>query len=121
MSQTRPWVLFVSLLLVLAAGFLAFCSWSELAGPFAGEPHTLIGGSVYVVNAAFYGACAYYLFLYGRRIGSFKQTDRIEDLEAALVAQKSFWKLVGIWIPLMVAVGLLLVAAFAVLVAVDGP
>ena len=52
--------------------------------------------TMYLVYAALYLAGSYFLFVYGLRIGSFQRSNSFADLESALVAQKSFWKLVGI-------------------------
>jgi hypothetical protein len=80
----------------------------------AGGREFLFVGPLYLLYAALYLACAYYLLLYGRRIGSFQRTNDVHDLESALVAQKSFWKLVGITLAVMIGLGVLM-AGFVLL------
>jgi DNA-directed RNA polymerase subunit RPC12/RpoP len=118
MSQTRPWVLFVSILGFLAGGLMALAAVGMLIGSIlARQAEMLIVGPIYALYAAFYLACAYYLFVYGQRIGQLEQTRQTPDLEAALVAQKSFWRLVGITLAVTLVLGLLMmlgVLAFGV-------
>jgi DNA-directed RNA polymerase subunit RPC12/RpoP len=115
MSQTRPWVLFLAVLGFVAGGLMALAAVAMvLVALVAGELEMLIVGPIYLLYAALYLACAYYLLLYGRRIVSFERSNDVHDLESALVAQKSFWKLVGITLAVMLVLGFLM-AGFALL------
>lgn len=60
-------------------------------------------------------APATYLARYASRIASLRGTGRVDDLERALEAQKSFWKFVGLATVVVFGVYLLifLVAIFA--------
>lgn len=51
---------------------------------------------------------AYYLFAYGQRIYVYLRSEKPRDLESALVAQKSFWKLAGIVTATLLALYVLL-------------
>jgi len=53
-------------------------------------------GVTYILMGAIYFVPAYYLRNYGRRIGQFLRNGSMMLAEAALEAQKSFWKFVGI-------------------------
>ena len=118
LSQTRPWVLFLSILGFLGGGLMALAAVVVVIGAvFAAQPEMLIVGPIYLLYAALYLASAYYLFLYGRRIGVFEQTNQVRDLESALVAQKSFWRLVGITLAVMLALGLLFAVGAVLLTA----
>jgi DNA-directed RNA polymerase subunit RPC12/RpoP len=97
LSQTRPWVIFLSILGFVCGGFMTLGSVGILvAAVVSGEPGMILFGPMYLVYAALYLAGSYFLFVYGLRIGSFQRSNSFADLESALVAQKSFWKLVGI-------------------------
>ncbi len=51
------------------------------------------------------------------RIAQFERTSAVGDLEAALLAQKSFWKLLGVTLAVMFAVGLVMMAVFLAIAA----
>jgi hypothetical protein len=89
-----------------------------IAAVAAEESEMFVLGPLYLVYAAAYLACAHYLGLYGRKIGAFQQTDRVDDLEDALVAQKSFWKLVGVLMAIVLAVVVVMMAVLLVAMAV---
>jgi hypothetical protein len=117
MAETRPWVLFLSVLGFIIAGVMVlFClsmAWMSLV---SGAPGVfLVWPVVYLLYAVIYFAGAYYLLLYGRRIGSFRLTNQIHDLEAALVAQKSFWKLIGIITAIALTLAILMILGFVLL------
>jgi len=108
MSQTRPWVLFVSVLGFLVGGMMTLVAVGMvIAATFSGEYELLIAGPMYLLYAALYLAGAYYLLAYARRIGVLERTNRVGDLESALVAQKSFWKLVGVTIAVVLVLGMI--------------
>ena len=97
LAQTRPWVIFLSILGFVCGGFMTLGSVGILvAALVSGEPGMIVFGPIYLVYAALYLAGSYFLLVYGLRIGTFQQSNSFGDLESALVAQKSFWKLVGI-------------------------
>ncbi len=112
MSQTRPWVLFLAILGFVLGGLTVFGALAVITVSFVSEK--FIMGPFYLIYAAIYLGCAYYLFLYARRIRAFERTDRVVDLEAALVAQKSFWKLLGIIVAIMLVVGVVAMVAMVV-------
>jgi hypothetical protein len=104
LGQTRPWVTLLSILcFVLFA--VAVCwdvastfndivgkgSVPQLPGPLK------LAGLIYIVPAT-------YLWRYARGIRRLQQTERLTALEDALASQKSFWKFLGIWTTIMVAV-----------------
>jgi hypothetical protein len=63
----------------------------QLPGPLK------LAGLIYIVPAT-------YLWRYARGIRRLQQTERLTALEDALASQKSFWKFLGIWTTIMVAV-----------------
>lgn len=109
LRQTRPWVLFLGVLGFILATVLAVVAvFMFLVGPGGPGFPSVVVALIYAVIAAIYFAAAGYIFSYGRRIGSFLRDRRLVSLTEAVVAQKSFWKLIGI----VALVYLLCIAAF---------
>lgn len=114
LAGTKPWVRLCSiigfigtglmvvfgLLMMIGGGFAAF-SGSDSGMPFAGFPALM--GAVYLVLAFFYFFPSLKLWKYGSHIVSLLGSSSISDLEAALDAQRSFWKFVGILICVVIA------------------
>ena len=116
LAETRPWVLFISILMFIGVGFMLLGAVFVLIGSLIGGMGFLgVISLVYVLFAAVYVVPAYYLFKYGQRIGDFLRQNGDRQLEAAIVAQKSFWKFVGILTA--VCLGLYVVMIVVVLMA----
>jgi hypothetical protein len=109
LRQTGPWVRFISVLMLIAAGLVLIGGVFALgAGAFMGSR---AGGAIpgvvgvgYIVLGALYGVPALLLGRYASRIGALMRTNRMGDLEEALGAQKSFWKFVGVLMVVMLCV-----------------
>jgi len=109
MRGTKPWVLMISIVLMIGAVFLIFGAIGVLfsatigkvaAGPQAG---VLLGiGAGYALMSVIYITLAVYLMKYGTAIGRLLQHAKVSDLEAALHSQRKFWKLAGILTALMI-------------------
>ena len=101
MYQTRPWVLFLSVLMFLGSAFmvlagLAMFGMSAIAGRGAGGLPMGLMGLMYLPLAALYVYPAKKLWGYGSAISRMTTSRSTADLEAALGEQKSFWKFLGI-------------------------
>lgn len=112
LGQTRPWVLLLAVLGFLAAGLTALGAVGLLVGAaLSGDGvDTVVAGIVAVMYLAFavvYCAGACYLYAYGQRIATFLGSNGLGDLESAMAAQKSFWKLAGVAILAMFVIGLI--------------
>lgn len=99
LRQTRPWVLFLSILGFVGTGFmllggLLVSVMSALAPKEAGIPVWM--GLIYVGLAAFYLLPSLFLFRYAASIRRLCDLGSEDALLEALGRQKSFWKLVGI-------------------------
>ena len=98
LAQTRPWVFFLSILGFISAGFVALGSLvgaaMSLVMGVAGIP-VLLSALVTAAAAALYFFAAYHLYTYATQIARFLRTKDSSDLDRAMIAQKSFWKLVG--------------------------
>ena len=101
LRATKPWVRLISVLIFIASAFLIGIAVLLMTGAFAfggmraGAGATVVG-VVYLAISCLYLAPAIYLNRYASRIGDLMRMNRADILEAALEAQKSFWKFVGI-------------------------
>jgi phage FluMu protein Com len=116
MSETRPWVLFLSIVIFVV------CALTMLATIFIMVTALSTGMSTFIVltlgiafvtilstGVYFYGG--YLLFTYAKKIDIFGRRNSIHDLQNAIVAQRSFWKYIGIvTLVAVVLYGLLILA-----------
>ena len=114
LAGTKPWVRLCSvigfigaglmvlfgLVMMVGGGFLSFAG-SDAGMPFAGFP--VVMGVIYLLLAFFYFFPALKLWKYGSHIVSLLGSGSTLDLEAALDAQRSFWKFVGILVCVVIA------------------
>lgn len=99
LKQTRPWVRFMGILgfvqlalMVLGAlGMMAMSATSRV-----GALPVLAAGTLYLVMAGVFLPAVLSLNRYASRITDLERSGHHKDLEAALAAQKGFWKYVGI-------------------------
>lgn len=99
LRKTKPWVLLIGILLLIVAAFsLIGAVFMIIGGLGQGVPAGVgIGvAAIYVISAVIYLFLGLYLFKYSRAIGRAMQSRANSDVEAALAAQASFWKLGGI-------------------------
>ncbi|CAA9376954.1 MAG: hypothetical protein AVDCRST_MAG64-359 [uncultured Phycisphaerae bacterium] len=119
LRQTRPWVIFFSVLGFLLTGLMLLAgtvvTFAGLATPRGSRMPALVG-LVYIAFSAVYLFPALFLWRYGMRIGSLVARGQVEDLESALEAQKSFWRLSGI---IVIAAIVLYFVVIAVAIAVN--
>lgn len=120
LKQTRPWVRMMSIVCWVFAGFALLGGVAiMLAGVMSsrgGVPPLL--GLVYIAMAFLYIAPAIYLHRYAGRITDLLAQRREMDLQAALQAQKSFWKFCGVTTLVVIAlyaVGIVIAMLIAVL------
>ena len=89
LADTRPWVLFMAILIFIGCGLAGIGALAALfVSPFL--------GLIYIPFIALYFFAGYHLYNYSTGIKTFLRTTQSGDLQSALTAQKSFWKLVGI-------------------------
>jgi hypothetical protein len=104
LRQTRPWVMFLSVLSFIAAAFMAIGGlFAMIAGALASSsssmssgPSPALFGLIYLPLAGIYIYPAIKLWAYGAAIGRLVASRSPAELEAALLHQKSFWKFSGI-------------------------
>lgn len=115
LSQTRPWVLFLSIIGFLVAGL---CVVGGVFGAIAIAGAALGGVEratiliVYPLIGVIYFFPSLYLFRCSRAIRDLRDTHDVLHLENALRAQKSFWRFCGIVVALVIALyGVMLVMA----------
>jgi hypothetical protein len=114
LRQTRPWVRFLSILgFVFAALMLAVGVIGGAVGMATGGPTGWVA-LLYIPLALIYLMPSIYLNRYAGRIRDFELRPRLEQLDGALEAQKSFWRFVGIMmVVVLVAYALLIVGLIA--------
>lgn len=102
LRQTRPWVMFLSILFFIGSAFMLLAgilmigigAMASSAGPMGGMQSAL--GVVYLPMAGLYIYPALKMWMYGSAIGRLMQSRSTADLEGALLQQKSLWKFSGI-------------------------
>ncbi len=105
LAETRPWVLLMAIVGFVLAGFGALGGLVMFAlAAFSGQILVLLPALILLVTNGLLGWGAFLLFAYAQRIGAYIATGGAAELEQALVAQRSFWRLAGILV--LVAVGL---------------
>lgn len=127
-GKTRPWVLFLAVIgiiaaavLLLAAVLLVATAGFGVAADSSAFPKDGMGLFFFVFGALFYGLaaavtafCAILLFKYSGAIGRVVARQRTEDIEQALDAQRVFFKVFGITTIAAIALSILsMVAAVA--------
>jgi hypothetical protein len=105
LRQTRPWVMFLSVLAFLGSGLMMIAGLGVAAVSLAG-PQKMMGllGLVYVPVGLIYVYPAIKMWSYGGAIARLAITRQVADLEHALGQQKSLWKFLGIAMVVMMAV-----------------
>lgn len=125
LKQTRPWVLFLSILGFIGAGFMVLAGLMMLVLGVVGSSIGTGGdgmpvaasigmSAMYIVMAAVYVIPCIFLIKYAiaiRRIG----LGGAEAIEDALVRQKNFWRNLGIMV--LVLLGLYFLAAIVGVIA----
>jgi len=109
LGETRPWVFLVSILMFLNGGGMVlvgaiFLAISAISGSLLGMFPAMIVMGI----AAAYLYPGYHLYTYAQQIRAYVRGGDVRDLEKAVVAQKSFWKLVGILTLVAMAAGIVL-------------
>jgi hypothetical protein len=118
LEGTRPWVLTLSVIGFCMAGLLVLLGVASGGlGLATRQPAALVFLIVYPLFGLLYVFPSLYLFRYARSIRDFVSSGHEQHLENALVAQRSFWKFVGIWSIVGVVLTILGVAAALVIAA----
>jgi hypothetical protein len=119
LADTKPWVTFLAILgfIVGGLGLLGMLLQLVLALRLGSMTLMLIV-LLMAIGPALYLLASYYLLTYGGRIGEFLRSGSTRQLEDALVAQKSFWKLIGIVTAVVLA---LYLVAIVLLLGFAGP
>src|SRR5688572_21889694 len=95
LRQTRPWVMFFGVLGFVAAGLYALGGVWMMAATGLNARSSVPGtvGLLYVLVAGVFFFPALMLWRYWSRIGDMMVRGHVQDLEAALEAQKGYWRL----------------------------
>lgn len=104
LRQTRPWVLFLSIMGCLVVALMMLGGAAMLVGGLSGlipadegSANMFVGvGVLYIVMGIVYVPPLLFLFRYAGHIKKFVTAPTSPAIESAMAAQKSFWKSVGI-------------------------
>lgn len=109
--QTRPWVLFLSILGFVMGGLgMLFSLIALLMTLASGISGLFLIMLLSLISPALGLVASWFLFRYAQSIGLFMRSKATRELEDALEAQKSFWKLVGIVTAVLLTLYLLALA-----------
>jgi hypothetical protein len=115
LQRTEPWVRLSSLAGFLLAGLtIAFGADALLRGLSSPRVETLPLLLLYLLMGAVFLVPACYLHKYARRIRAFVAQGHQVHLEAALEAQRKFWKFTGV-LALLAFAGLAIAGALAII------
>ncbi len=107
LRQTKPWVMFLSIMSFIGSGFMLLGGISVMAlgamAPSGGAVPTAALGAIYIPLAFLYIYPALKLWGFSSAIGRLLASRSTMDLESALGQQKSFWKFAGILTIIMIA------------------
>ncbi len=95
LSDTAPWIKFISILGFIICGIMVIMSFVFLVIP------TMLGMSfiaffVYLAGALVMFFPNLYLYNYAGKITDYCNTNNMDDIETAFEMQKKYWKYVGI-------------------------
>lgn len=118
LRKTRPWVLFMSVMILLACALLLLGAVGTLiVGSFGGAPGGGVGvitlGVVYLIMAALYLYPATRLFRFAAAIRKVRGADQAAAVEDALRQQLAFWRFMGI-----VSIAILIIYALFFLIVI---
>jgi cell division protein FtsX len=130
LKDTRPWVLFIAIIMVVGASFMVLGGIAIIAGSAclgmtaAGRslslgPNSALGamgpvlGFFYIALSGVYIPFIVFLFRYASSIKNLLSSGKTECMESALLHQKSYWKYAGILAIIMMAI-----AVIAVIIAI---
>lgn len=105
LHQTKPWVRFISVMMLIGSAFMVLGGFVIIVGGAAGAiGASAILGVVYIVMALCYIIPAVFLWKYADGIALFVRERSTGALASALESQKSFWKFVGIFMLVVMAI-----------------
>ena len=97
LQRTQPWVRFLSIMGFVAAGLMIVAGLvGGGVGAASGNPQMIVRLFLYPLMGVLYIYPSLCLLRYASSIRTFQNSPTGPNLEAALDAQRSFWKFVGI-------------------------
>lgn len=96
LAGTRPWVLFMAIVAYIGTAFVILAAVVLVVASTTQGPRGSIAiGLIYLGLAALYFLAARHLMAYATGISAYLSSNRVSDLNRALMAQMSFWRLIG--------------------------
>ena len=111
LKRTKPWVRFLSILGFITVGFMMLIGLGMGAVGVAMQDPMMIGMVVlYPLMGLLYIFPSLYLYRYADRIGEFVAGGGKAQLEAAIEAQRSFWKFAGVLVLVSMVISVVFMA-----------
>ena len=110
LRETRPWVRFVSSFGFLCSALIGLLGAASLAGMAGGQVHAA-AWLLYPALVVLYFVPSFQLLKYARRIDTFVAQGHTVQLEAALDAQRAFWRFAGLFVVLSAGIAALVFLA----------
>ena len=106
LRKTRPWVAFVAFMGLGLTGLIVLVGlvMTVMMVVNGGDVEFLGIGLLYLFLAVIYYFPFHFLMKYARAIKSFVASNGVSDLENALAAQYSFWRLIGMMTLVVLAI-----------------
>jgi hypothetical protein len=122
LSQTRPWVRFISILMIIGAALMLLGGMFMIVGAVMGGAadggQMIVMGAIYLPMAFLYVYPALCLSRYASAIRTAERSTDMTHVVAAISHQKKFWMFCGIIAAVILAIyALIFVFAFVVAVA----
>ena len=120
LRQTRPWAMLVSIVGFVYCGFMIILGVGSsfmlsMFDPTNSFPSGIMLGAVYIIMAVIYFFPSLFLFRYSSSLGRLIDGGGAAEMEEALLNQKSFWKFIGIFTIVGIALSIIgIVAAIAI-------
>jgi hypothetical protein len=120
LRRTKPWVRFMGVLGAIMMGFMVLfgLAMAVVGGGFfhyfGGLPARIGMAALYIVLALLYLPPVIYLNRYASRIGDLLSDNSPQSLEEALLAQKSFWKYIGLFTLIVMCIYLVVIIGVVV-------
>jgi predicted Zn finger-like uncharacterized protein len=104
LASTRPWVLFLSILGMIGSGIYMLVGLGMTAFGVNGRPEKVVTGIFMLVASVLMFFPSWFLLQFGRSIGRFIGAYDSGSLEDAMLAQRSYWRFLGIMLLVWIGV-----------------
>lgn len=121
LRSTRPWVIFLAILMFIGAGFMLLGGLLMVAVSMASHARSsqMLVGIIYIPFSIIYVIPGIWMVRYSVALKNFFNYGTPENLAAALASQRTFWRGMGIMAIVCIALYFVGIAVFAVITAMS--